>query len=95
MPRYRFTAPWPAVFTDLRHGVNATVTPADGADRGPDGSTVELHPGDEVTVDRPYPHAWLDQLPDPAPAPTPAPTPAPQAQPAAPAPAPAATPQEN
>lgn len=78
MPRYRFTSPWPEVFSDLQQGVNATLT-RDGQ-APPDGSTLLLLPGDEVFINEPYSHAHLVEITDdtpPADAPAAPPTPAP------------------
>lgn len=70
MPRYTYDGDWPAVFPTLELGVNAVVTPAPDA---PEGSTVVLHPGDEVETSEPFESALLREAAAPAPAPLPTP----------------------
>jgi hypothetical protein len=70
MTDYRFTSPFPTVFSDLQHGVNATVTPADpDADPPLEGSTVVLSEGDTLHVDEPLEHIHLTDLNADAPKP--------------------------
>jgi hypothetical protein len=58
MPRYRFTGYDETVLMGLSHGVNAELHRDDHGQ--PDGSTVVVLPGDEVTTSEPYPHMLLD-----------------------------------
>jgi hypothetical protein len=57
MPRYRFTGYDETVLMGLSHGVNAELHRDDHGQ--PDGSTVVVLPGDEVTTSEPYPHMLL------------------------------------
>lgn len=70
MPRYRFTHPWPEIFADLQHDVNAIVHHADHSGDAPAGSTVALSPGDEIETPTEYAHPHLqvvsEQLSDAA-----------------------------
>lgn len=67
--RYKYTGWLPTIFLGLRHGVEAIVHPGadpDGQVRVvPDGSTVTLHPGDEVQFPEPFDHRLLQPIPDP------------------------------
>lgn len=64
--RLKYLSPHPHRFPSLRHRVNVTVHPGDGRSI-PNGSTVELHPGDEITVRKTFPpHALLGPLEDPS-----------------------------
>jgi hypothetical protein len=78
MPRYKFTHFFAEVFSDLVHGAGTIVHRAEPAD-DPEGSTVVLLPGDELTVKDPVEHAHLDAVSKPDPTP-------PKSDPAPPAP---------
>ncbi len=60
MPRYRFTGFVETVLHGLSHGVNAELHR--GKHGQPEGSTVVVVPGDEVTTSKPYPHAFLEDV---------------------------------
>ena len=62
MPRYRYTSPWPAVFSDLEIGRTTRVIPSDGRPAPVPGSTVILLPGDEIETADPCAHAWLAEV---------------------------------
>lgn len=65
MPRYRYTDPWPRTFFGLSCGDGVTVIRQDpDAPPDPPGSTVVLHPGDELQTAEPYEHPLL--TPEPA-----------------------------
>lgn len=61
---YRFTAAFPEIFFELSIGAGVQVTRADAGD-APDGSTLVLYPGDEVTLDVEYPHPHLELISTP------------------------------
>lgn len=61
MPAYRYTGAYPRALFGLSHGVNATITHADGHET-PVGATVEAHPGDTVTTAEAYDHADLAEI---------------------------------
>jgi hypothetical protein len=63
MPRYRFVGAVERVMHGLAHDVNATLH-RDGHEQ-PDGSTVVLQPGDELTTAEEYPHAELEEIAEP------------------------------
>ena len=86
--KYRYVPVWPAMFTGLRHHVEAWVHKADGSTVD-EGSTVELHPGDHIESESPITgggdstdtHPFLevvDSIPTPPAAPAEATTAAPQ-----------------
>jgi len=88
--RYRFTADYPLIFTDLELGKDATVERANPAldlagtpIEAPDGSTLVLRPGDILTPTAgSYAHAWLveiDSKGEPVPSTEPAAEPVPVA----------------
>lgn len=60
MPRYRFEGWAETVLSGLSHGVNA-VLHREGHGQ-PEGSTVVVQHGDEVTTDDPYPHALMVEV---------------------------------
>lgn len=62
MPRYRWTGAHGAVLLGLSHGVNATVHRERDSDLEPDGSTVVIEPGEELTTVEPYRHLLLERL---------------------------------
>jgi hypothetical protein len=62
MPHYRYTSPWPEVFSDLEVGTNAWVTPSDGRPLPALGSTVILLPGDEIETSESYLHGCLSEV---------------------------------
>ncbi|NEK56812.1 hypothetical protein GCU56_02860 [Geodermatophilus sabuli] len=62
MPRYRYTSPWPEVFTDLEVGRDARVIPRDGRALPALGSTVILLPGDEIDLSAAYEHGCLTEV---------------------------------
>jgi hypothetical protein len=63
MPRYRYLGTVERVMHGLAHDVNATLH-RDGHEQ-PDGSTVVLQPGDELTTADEYPHAELEEIAEP------------------------------
>jgi folate-dependent phosphoribosylglycinamide formyltransferase PurN len=71
MPRYKFTHFFAEVFSDLVHGAGTIVHRVEEV-VDPEGSTVVLQPGDELTTKQPYEHAHLEEVnakPDPLPKP--------------------------
>ena len=60
MPRYRYLGAVERVMHGLAHGVSAELH-RDGHEQ-PDGSTVVLQPGDELTTAEDYPHAELEEI---------------------------------
>lgn len=96
MPRYRYESPFERVFTGLSVGVGGTaVHPAGDRAVAPDGSTVVLGYGDELTTDRPVTAYGLVPIDEPADEPGDEPTPAPVTATTTPADAPAPTTQES
>lgn len=57
MPRYRFVGDFETVLHGLIHGVNATLHRDDHGQ--PDGSTVVVQPGDEITTRKAVKHTLL------------------------------------
>lgn len=60
MPRYRFVGDFETVLHGLAHGVNATLHRAKHGQ--PDGSTLVVHPGDEITTKNVVPHPLLAEV---------------------------------
>lgn len=60
MPRYRFVGDFETVLHGLAHGVNATLHRKGHGQ--PDGSTLVVHPGDEITTKNVVPHPLLAEV---------------------------------
>lgn len=59
MSKYQFTGETPMIFSTLSFGEGVTVERFGDEPVGEDGATVELFPGDTITLDEPIEHAWL------------------------------------
>lgn len=62
MPRYQFQNPFPQIFGDLHHGVNASVEGLEAQAYELNGTAVELHDGQFVVTDAPVVHAFLHEV---------------------------------
>lgn len=64
---YTFTGTLPTVLTGLTQGVNAEHLPLEGNPQTPDGGTIVVSPGDDLTTEEEYASPLLQAPPADAP----------------------------